>query len=150
MRIGALVVILLAVGLSHWVTPTDDRYLYIVHVVGCKLFLLPVVLAAVWFGLRGSLLTAGAVTVLYSPHVLLQWKGVWSENLSQLGEIAGVWMVAVVAGVLVRRSREAGRAALYPYASKLGALIDALEAQLPAAGQGKQVSEDRTSRHEAA
>lgn len=94
-----LAVLLLTVALSHWITPTDNLYLHAVHVTMRKAFLIPVILAAIWFGLRGALCTAATVTTLYLPHVAYQWRGVWAENLSQFAEVGGIWLVAVTAGL---------------------------------------------------
>ena len=53
-------VLLIATGVSHWITPTSHRELHLVHVILRKLFIVPIVLAAIWFEMRGALIAAGA------------------------------------------------------------------------------------------
>lgn len=118
------------VAIMHWLTPTSDLHFHAFHLAMRKMFLIPVVLAAVWFGLRGALLSAGAVTISYLPHVAYQWGGRVVENANQLGEIGSVWLVAGIAGLFVSRLRKARQTALDPYRSRLDALIEALDKQL--------------------
>ena len=129
-RISVLVLLLLAIAAAHWFTPIDTAHFHGLHLVLRKLFILPVVLAAVWFGLRGTLLSAGAATLLYLPHVVYQWDGQVTENINQLGEVGSVWLVAGIAGSLVDRMQTARMSTLEPYRQRLSALIDALDKQL--------------------
>lgn len=65
------------------------------------LYLLPVTAAAMWFGWRGSILTASLVSGLYYLHIRLAWPDQPSENAHQLAMIAIYWLMAAVAGALV-------------------------------------------------
>ncbi len=130
LRIWFIGVSLAIIALTHWVTPTGDPHEHTVHVLMRKMFLAPVIIAAVWFGYRGALIAAGAATALYLPHVLYQWRGNTAENVNQIGEIASIWIAAVVAGLLVQRVRKGRLSALEGYRTRLEALIQALEAQL--------------------
>lgn len=121
---------LVGIAVAHWLTPIDAFHFHSLHLVMRKLFLVPVVLAAVWFGLRGALFSAVAATLLYLPHVAYQWDGQVVENINQLGEVGSVWLVAGIAGSLVDRMQTARMSTLEPYRRKLNALIDALERQL--------------------
>lgn len=104
--VGGLVVVAASV---HWLTPVDEFALHVIHVVMRKMFLVPVLLAAAWFGLRGALFTATAATGLYLPHVLYQWEGQAAENLNQIAEVASLWLAALFAGVLLRSERRKRR-----------------------------------------
>ena len=55
-RCRGVVVVLLAVAVTaaHWWTPQGQDYLHATHVLLRKLYLLPVVLAAIWFDLRAA------------------------------------------------------------------------------------------------
>ena len=46
-------------GQSHWVHALHGRFCYI-----------PIVVAAVWFGLRGGLITAASISLLVLPYIL--------------------------------------------------------------------------------
>ena len=106
-RLLIVSLLVLVVSISHWITPTDDFNLLAVHVLWRKLFIIPIILAAIWFNLRGSLATALAETVLYLPHIVLQWSSQTGENINQAGEVASLWIVAVLAGFFVRREKAA-------------------------------------------
>jgi hypothetical protein len=62
-----LIVILVAgISLLHYVTD-QSRYHY--HVFYGELYFLPIVLAGLWFGLRGALPTSLGITAFYLPLV---------------------------------------------------------------------------------
>ncbi len=104
-RLIIVSLLVLAVAVSHWITPTDDYGLLALHMLWRKLFIIPIILAAVWFNMRGSLATALAETLLYLPHVVLQWNSQSGEYINQGGEVASLWIVAVLAGFFVRREK---------------------------------------------
>jgi len=135
-RLLIIGLLLALVALSHWLIPTSSSALHAFHILLRKMFLLPVVVAAIWFNLRGALATAGFATVLYLPHVLWHWSGQSTENLNQIGEIASIWLVAVIAGVLVNRERTARLELLETTKGALQALVSALDAR-----------EEQTERH---
>lgn len=122
---------LLTVALAHWMTPIEDFALRSAHVLMRKMFLVPVLLAAAWFGLRGALLTATATTVLYLPHVLYQWKGDAAENLNQIAEVGSLWLAALLAGVLLRSERRKRRQIASIHRATLHEVETTLEALEP-------------------
>ena len=129
LRVLITVLITLALGLAHWLTPSEPLWLHGVHVLMRKLLLMPVVLAAIWFGLPGAFYTAGLVTLLYLPHVLVQWGGQTVENLNQYGEVATLWIAAGLAGWLIGRERRALQHAAEVSRGALRALVKALDAR---------------------
>lgn len=130
-RVSIIALMLAVVVLTHWFTPTDAVYLHAVHLSLRKMFFLPVILAAVWFGLRGSVITATLSTALYIPHVLYQWSGQVPENLNQLGELGSIWVIALLGGILVGRERRAQEQILESHQGALAALVAALDAREP-------------------
>ncbi|NHZ73519.1 MAG: HD domain-containing protein [Nitrospirae bacterium] len=110
-------------------TPTGGAVLHGFHVAMRKLFLLPVVVAAIWFDRRGAFIAAGLATVVYLPHVVVQWSGQPGENLNQLGEIASLWLVAWIAGALVKREKSVRQELLATNRGALLALVSALDAR---------------------
>lgn len=141
--------LLVAVASAHWLIPVEATSYHAIHVAMRKMFLAPVVLAAVWFGLRGALLAMAGATTLYLPHVIYQWSGRSAENLNQVGEIAGGWLVAAVIGLLVERVWDTRRRILEHQRGRLESLINALEEQLGWRRIGSQAS-DTNEDHEAA
>jgi hypothetical protein len=56
---GKLIVLILLTGtitLLHFLVPTDQHTFHIIHIVLRKLYFLPPVIAAAWYGFRGGLL----------------------------------------------------------------------------------------------
>jgi len=93
------------IALLHYATPTEPHYYHKIHIVLRKLYFLPPVIAAAWFGLRGAIITTAVVSVLFSLHALLDWPGNYMEQANQLGELAGFWVIGLVPGWLFDRQR---------------------------------------------
>lgn len=93
------------IALLHYATPTEPHYYHKIHIVLRKLYFLPPVLAAAWFGLRGAIITTAVVSALFSLHALLDWPGNYMEQANQLGELAGFWVIGLVPGWLFDRQR---------------------------------------------
>lgn len=104
-KIIFLVGIIGIIALLHYATPTEPHNYHKIHIVLRKLYFLPPVIAAAWFGLRGAIITLAAVSVLFSLHALLDWPGNYMEQANQLGELAGFWVVGLVPGWLFERQR---------------------------------------------
>ena len=114
---------------SHWMTPTAGHGQHAIHVLLRKLFVLPIVLAAIWFEFRGVVLTALLATLLYLPHVFFQWRGQTGENLNQVGELITMWTVGFLAGWLVRLEKDALRQTAQTLHGTLVALVAALDSR---------------------
>ena len=124
--VGSLVAL---VGLSHWLTPASSHNLHAAHVLLRKFFIRPIVLAAIWFEFRGAVRASILVTVVYLPHVLLQWENSLGENINQAGELGALWLIALLAGSLVGREKRALREAARTHEGSLIALVAALDAR---------------------
>jgi len=117
----------LGVTSAHWWTPRGDGLPHMAHVALRKLYILPVVLAAIWFDLRGSLLTAALSSMLYMPHVILQWHGQASENVNQVGELGTLWVTALLSGIFAKHEKAALREIASAYQGTVRALVRALD-----------------------
>jgi hypothetical protein len=93
------------IALLHYVTPTEPHHYHVIHIVLRKLYFLPPVVAAAWFGLRGAIYTTAAVSLLFTLHATLDWPGNYMEQANQMGELAGFWVVGLVPGWLFDRRR---------------------------------------------
>ena len=129
LRVLSVAITLAVVVLMHWLTPTNADFLYPADLVLRKLLLLPVILAAVWFGLRGSVITAATATVLCAPLIVHQWSGLNAEKVNQLGELASIWVVALLTGLLTGGKRRVERRLLDSHRGALTALVIALDAR---------------------
>ncbi len=129
LRFVVLLALVLAVTTGHWWTPHYNEYLRAFHIVLRKLYFLPIILAAIWFNLRGGILIATLITLLYSMHVVFQWKGETFENINQIGEIATVWVIAVLSGIFIRLEKHALQEVARTHEGSVIALAAALDAR---------------------
>ena len=90
---------LLLVSALHFVTRTNDPVLHAWHIFFRKLYFIPIVAAAVWFGLRGAILTALAASGSYALYLMLNWSGLHLERMNQVGEMASFLVFAGVAEI---------------------------------------------------
>jgi HD-GYP domain-containing protein (c-di-GMP phosphodiesterase class II) len=128
-RITIVLTLVLIVTTGHWWIPHNNTYLHTLHIILRKLYLVPIVLGAIWFNFRGAILSAASVTLLYSLHVAFQWAGQRPENINQIGEIATIWVVAVLSGILIQEEKRALREVAETYEGSLIALVAALDAR---------------------
>ena len=84
---------------------TTSRY-FIVHEIVQRVYYLPIVVAALWYGLRGGLQAAGLAALLYLPHVLAQENGFPNyEFVNQLCEVLLFFVFGGLAGGLSDKQR---------------------------------------------
>jgi signal transduction histidine kinase len=76
------------------------------HNVYAELYYLPILLGALVFGLKGSLLTYAGVSVLYAPYIYLNWTGGFSFAANKLSHAFFSGAIAIVAGFLADREKK--------------------------------------------
>lgn len=104
-KIVILASAIIVIALLHYLTPTEPHFFHKIHIILRKLYFLPPVMAAAWFGLRGACVTAFVVSILFTLHAFLDWPGNYMEQANQVGELAGFWVAAIVPGLLFDRQR---------------------------------------------
>ncbi len=88
------------ISLLHYLTsPAHEHW----HVVYQRLYYLPILVGAVYYGLRGGLLAAVGTAVSYLPHILLHWQHEPLYRSNQLAEIVMLLIFGAVSGVLIDR-----------------------------------------------
>lgn len=92
---------ILAVTIGHLAIPVGRQ---ILHDIVIRLYYLPVALGGVWFGLRGGMATAGAVTAVYLPRILLTSHGTLA--VGYFLEIPVFLGVGLLTGLITERERE--------------------------------------------
>ncbi len=93
----------IGISLLHYLTPLHLPYL---HDIFQRLYYLPIILAALWYGFRGGLLCSIIVSVAYAPHLLFQWGGHLTMEMEKYLEILLYNIVGSVTGLLSQRERE--------------------------------------------
>jgi two-component system, NtrC family, sensor histidine kinase HydH len=91
------------ISLLHYLTPLHLHYL---HDIFQRLYYLPIILAAFWFGLRGGLLCSIIVSIVYAPHILYQWSAHPGMETEKYLEILLYNTVGGVTGLLSQREHD--------------------------------------------
>jgi putative nucleotidyltransferase with HDIG domain len=126
-RAGVVALVVFAVASGHFVTPAGLHGWHWAHILLQKLFYLPILMAASWFGLRGTLLTAGAVSSVFMIHVFLDWGGYRMAQADQVGEVASFWVIALTSSFLFRRERKALQETAEAHRETIAALASSLD-----------------------
>jgi two-component system sensor histidine kinase HydH len=114
-RLLAVVLITLATVSFHYgflLTPSQQHGGFL-HAIHGRLCYIPIILAAIWFGVRGGVATALGITLLTLPYPRI--KGITDRNvlLGEYTEMVFYLAIGLVAGILIeqqwreRRKREA-------------------------------------------
>lgn len=103
----ALIATLIVVDSAlHFGTSTEYRYL---HEIYQRVYYIPILLAAFWFGPFIGFCTSLAVSLIYSIHIQLHWHHFPTYTFNQYAEICLYHVIALVIGFLSlkeRRQRE--------------------------------------------
>ena len=102
--IGVTIVL---VTVLHFLTPVEQ---IVWHEIFQRLYYLPIIVAALLFGLRGGLASSLVTTIVYIPHIFLHWQsGHFDYSINQYAEIVIFNLVGGIMGALgdrLRRARE--------------------------------------------
>jgi signal transduction histidine kinase len=120
--IGLLIIF---VAILHYMTPVDLHHL---HDLFRVFFYIPIILAAFRYQLKGGLISAAAVLVIYYPHVAFQWGGDFLYNFSRFLQMVMYMVIGIVTGILARRERNE-RLLYQQAASKLERSYEQLKGQ---------------------
>ncbi len=100
-RFYLLVLFITGISLLHYLTPLDHL---MPHCIYQRLFYIPLILAAFWFGFRGGMVCAIVVSIVYVTYVFHSTAHV-AMNLEQYLEILLYNVVGGVTGFLSQRER---------------------------------------------
>lgn len=102
LRIFFLVIFVTGISVLHYLTPLN---LPMLHDIYQRLYYIPIILAAFWFGLRGGLGCALVVSIAYAPHVLFQWGEHIHLELEKYLEMILYNVVGGITGLLSQREQ---------------------------------------------
>ena len=88
-------------GITHFVLGIHTHAMHGLHILLAGLLLVPILIAARVFAVRGGLLAALAAGVIYAAHLLWSWRDSPLANADQYGMIGVYFVVAIAAGRLV-------------------------------------------------
>ncbi len=96
-KIFVIVILILIVTFLHYFTGTEHSQY---HGIYRRIYYLPIILAGFWFGIRGGLLSSLTVSVIYLPHILIQWGSDSPIRMEQTLEILLYNVVGLLTGFL--------------------------------------------------
>ncbi len=96
-RLALLLLLVAAVTALHYLTGTEHSSS---HGIYRRLYYLPIVLGGIWFYLRGGVIVALLVSVLYAPHILFQWGHLPAIHIEQYLEILLYHTIGFLTGFL--------------------------------------------------
>jgi signal transduction histidine kinase len=82
----------------HYATPTN---LPVYHEVYNRLYYLPIILGAFFYGLRGGITVSVVVSLIFIPHIFLDWGGFKTSNVNMLTEVVIYNVVGAITGILI-------------------------------------------------
>ena len=124
-RIALLLLFVVGISMLHYLTPLHLPYL---HDIYQRLYYLPIIMSALWYGFRGGLFCAIFVSIVYAPHLLFQWGGHLTMEMEKYLEILLYNIVGGITGLLSQKERERS-AELQETASRLDESYKNLQAQ---------------------
>ena len=103
------IVSILTLGIHYgWLVEPFFGHVHWLHAVHGRFCYIPIVIAAAWFGLRGGLIAAAALTILLLPY-LFGVTGGTRTLAAEMGDIIFYFAIATLVGVLVEREFAARR-----------------------------------------
>jgi signal transduction histidine kinase len=102
LRTLLLAVFVAGISFLHYVTPLS---LPMLHDIFQRLYYIPIILAAFWFGFRGGVGCAVIVSIVYAPHILFQWGHHMTMDLEKYLEIVLYNVVGGITGFLSQKER---------------------------------------------
>jgi HD-GYP domain-containing protein (c-di-GMP phosphodiesterase class II) len=124
-----MTVLVAVVGASalHLLAPAGVHSWHWLHIAAAKLYYVPIVLAAAWFGPAAVLGVLAAISFVTAGHVAHAWTGSAMVQAEQLANIVSFWIVGLVSAALFQRERAARERTRTAHEETLLALASSLE-----------------------
>jgi len=101
-RISIIAILVVGISSVHYLL--ELKYLHY-HIFSRELYYVPVILAGLWFGLRGALTTSIGLTICFLPFILLTWDGFSPDDFNRLMELLLLYIVGLILGLFTDRER---------------------------------------------
>ncbi|MFQ5741300.1 MAG: sensor histidine kinase, partial [Acidobacteriota bacterium] len=105
-RFGSILLLILLISLGHYETGIGYRYL---HEIYQRVYYIPILLAAFWYGPLGGIAAASLVSIIYAYHIQRDWSQFPAYSFNQYAEMVLYYVVAVIIGFLAGRERKQRR-----------------------------------------
>jgi signal transduction histidine kinase len=98
-----IIAMIVMISVLHYTTSTM-KWQY--HLIYMQSYFIPILVAAFQFGVRGGILSAVLVSILYLPHVMLQWGGLVETNMMRFLQIFLFYVIGYLTGFKAQREME--------------------------------------------
>ncbi|OGR91386.1 MAG: hypothetical protein A2V88_16865 [Elusimicrobia bacterium RBG_16_66_12] len=126
-RLSWMAAVFALAAVLHFAAPVGPHSWHWVHLFAQKLFFIPILMAAAWFGARTVMATVCAVTALGLVHIIRDWAGFPMVQADQFSELAYVWVAGPAAWLFFHNIRRSARALRQAHEDTLLAMISSLE-----------------------
>jgi two-component system, NtrC family, sensor histidine kinase HydH len=106
-KVSLIVAGIVIVSLLHYLTQRQERYY---HLFYRELYFFPLILAGIWFGLRGAVYTSLTITLLFLPFIFSDWQEFSISDFDQVLEIFLLNIVGIVLGLISDREKKSLKA----------------------------------------
>ncbi len=120
-----IIAMIVMISVLHYTTSTM-KWQY--HLIYMQSYFIPILVAAFQFGVRGGILSAVLVSILYLPHVMLQWGGLVETNMMRFMQIFLFYVIGYLTGFKAQREME-GKKRFQETASELERHLQILNEQ---------------------
>ena len=100
---GVIALLIIIVSTLHYTTPTSKAPLHLIYL---QSYFIPVLIAAFQFGVRGGLGVAVAISLIYMPHIMLQWLGNTEHMLWGILQIIMFNVIGYLTGLKAQKEQE--------------------------------------------
>lgn len=101
-RVAVLLAAIFLVSLLHYRTPITHIW---THPLLQRLYYVPLLLMAIWYGWRGGVLASAVAAVLYIPHIKMSWASHAEYSATQQVEVGMFFVITVLTGILADHER---------------------------------------------
>lgn len=101
-----LVAAVAAISGLHYATPSEY---FVLHPIYQRLYYVPIVLAAYWFGARGGVVAALVSSIAYAPHIHTAWSHNPPYTVSQYAELIVFLSLGLAVGLIASHERRLSR-----------------------------------------
>ena len=91
------------ISVLHYTTPTMKWQFHLLYM---QSYFIPILIGAFQFGIRGGLGVAVVISLIYFPHIMLQWGGMVENNLMRFLQIALFNVIGYLTGIKTQKENE--------------------------------------------
>jgi len=103
-RISIIAILVVGISSVHYLLELKYHHY---HILYRELYSLPVILAALWFGLRGALTASIGITICFLPFIFLTWDGFSPDDFNRLMDLLLLYIVGLILGLFRDREKRA-------------------------------------------